>query len=156
MLLAALCSTSCRTKQVSVRTEEIRTQIEQQKVDSIHEQVLVVVYDTVRVVTTITVQVNETGDTLRTDRITDRSSGQLRVESGLLTVFSNERQALSDTVIIHDSVFIVKAPVSDSSTMGNKKNRSINSTLFWIFAIICAFGGVVFLIKLKSEILWRK
>ena len=91
MLLAALCSTSCRTKQVRIRTEETSTHIEQQKVDSIHEQVLVVVYDTVRVVTTITVQVNEAGDTLRTDRITDRSSGQLRVESGLLTVFSNER-----------------------------------------------------------------
>ena len=147
MLLAALCSTSCKTSKIKTRSEVVKTQIEQQKVDSIHEQVLVVVYDTVRVVTTITVQVNETGDTLRTDRITDRSSGQLRVESGLLTVFSNERQALSDTVIIHDSVFIVKTPVSDSSTMGNKKKSSINSTLFWIFAIICAIGGVVFLAK---------
>ena len=120
---------------------------EQQRVDSIHEQIVMVVYDTVREVTTITVKVSEEGDTLRTDRVSDRKIGELVIRTEKVTVMSDEKQAVSDTVVIHDSIFIEKGSSELSMEGGSKRNAG--AILWWIFAIICALGGLVFMIKKK-------
>ena len=129
-----------------MKSEKLKVESEQQRVDSVHEQIVMVVYDTVREVTTITVKVSEEGDTLRTDRVSDRKVGELVIRTEKLTVLSDEKQAVSDTVVVHDSIYIANGDVASE---GGTTRRNVNAILWWIFAIICALGGLVFIIKKK-------
>ena len=129
-----------------MKSEKVKVESEQQRVDSVHEQIVMVVYDTVREVTTITVKVSEEGDTLRTDRVSDRKVGELVIRTEKLTVLSDEKQAVSDTVVVHDSIYIANGDVASE---GGTTRRNVNGILWWVFAIICALGGLVFMIKKK-------
>ncbi len=116
--------------------------------DSIHEQVVMVVYDTVREVTTITFHVSEAGDTVRTDRVTDRKVGELIIMAEKTTKVSEAAETVSDTVIVHDSVNVANDPLTETAARGGATSKSkVSRILFWIFAIILALTGLVFLIK---------
>ena len=84
------------------------------------------VHDTIREVTTITVDRNDKGDTLRqsivTDRYRGRDASQLRDKSEKIIV-------KTDTVYVPSSVSHQK------------------SILKWIFAVICAIIGLIITVK---------
>ena len=100
------------------------------------------VYDTLREVTTITVDRNDKGDTLRQSIVTDRYRGrdaqQLKAESSKLRVEQ-------DTVYIEkrDSVMVERHL---PSVIG-QQTSSFVASLKWIFWIICA--SIVLIIVLK-------
>ena len=73
---------------------------------------VVVVLDTVREITTITVRENEVGDTLRVTTVTDRTSSRDRSQ---LRVKSEKLKVVSDTVYVEkDSLrfTVYRTPIS--------------------------------------------
>ena len=103
--------------------------------DTVREEVALMVHDTIREVTTITIRQNEAGDTLKVVQVTDRDRlrdrSQLRDKSEKLIV-------KTDTVYIavRDSV-----STSTSSATGFKiqdPGSKFVSALKWIFWILVA------------------
>ena len=97
------------------------------------------VHDTILEVTTITVDRNDKGDTLRqsivTDRYRGRDASQLRDKSEKIIV-------KTDTVYVEkrDSVLVERHQPSD---VGHQ-----TSILKWIFAVICAIIVLIIVVKL--------
>ena len=112
--------------------------------DTVREEVALMVHDTIREVTTITVRQNEAGDTLKVVQVTDRDRlrdrSQLRDKSEKLIV-------KTDTVYIavRDSVSSSRFKVSGDSL--NPKPSTLILTLKWIFWILVA--GIVLIVILR-------
>lgn len=142
----ALCVSSCCTSRKAVSSQEqVRLERVSEKVDSVQEHTAVAVHDTLQEVTTITIQTNDRGDTLKVTQITDRS--RLRERSDIRNRSSDVRVRI-DTVYIErrDSSYAEKNIVAGSenkSTWGG----SFRSTLKWIFAILCAIIGLIITVK---------
>ena len=106
---------------------------------------MVAVHDTLREITTITIQQNEDGDTIKVTHITDRD--RLRWAADVRSrkeMMRTER----DTVYIEkrDSVVVREAANISHQT------SSISNLLKWIFALICAAIGLIITIK----VCWRR
>ena len=142
----ALCVSSCCTSRKAVSSQEqVRLERVSEKVDSVQEHTAVAVHDTLQEVTTITIQTNDRGDTLKVTQITDRS--RLRERSDIRHRSSDVRVRI-DTVYIErrDSSYAEKTIVAgseDKSTWGDR----FRSTLKWIFAVICAIIGLIITVK---------
>ena len=99
------------------------------------------VHDTLREVTTITVDRNDRGDTLRqcivTDRYRGRDAQQLKAESEKLVVRT-------------DTVYIEKRDSISNTNFTNPTNKKSNfvTALKWIFTIVCAIIVLIIVIKL--------
>ena len=110
------------------------------------DSVVVIVRDTLREVTTITVQENERGDTLRVTTVTDREkirdTNRSRVQDSRVTV-------KTDTVIVEkrDSV-----AVETKTDLMNRRPSAL-SYLKWIFWII--IGLIVLVVTVKVCLLMR-
>ena len=131
---------------MKTRVEQQIVEIEAKRADSVKENVMVAVFDTIRETTTITVLTTTEGDTLRVEKIVERDDSKLRVISSEVMVKSEALEAVSDTLIVRDSVAVATAPPAGES--GTAK-RNVVAILWWIFAIICALCGLVFMIKKK-------
>lgn len=131
---------------MKTRVEQQKVEIEAKRADSIKENVMVAVFDTIRETTTITVLTTTEGDTLRIEKTTERDDSKLRVISSEVMVKSEALEATSDTLIVRDSVAVVNKPAAEGD--GTAK-RNVGAILWWIFAIICAFCGLVYLVKKK-------
>ena len=115
--------------------------------DSVREQVVVAVHDTLREVTTITVQLGQAGDTVKVAQVTERDRfrdrAAVRDKEEKLTVRTDtvyvERR---DSVLIQDSGFKVQG------VQGAEKKSNFVSSLKWIFAIVCAIIVLIILIKI--------
>ena len=133
-----------------MRNEVLNVECETHSSDN--ETVVVAVFDTLREVTTITVQTNEAGDTLRVERITDRSHGAIKVQSLELRV---ERQLRVDSCkyevdsVVDSKVVRAKPPsVGYAQPKGSKAN-ALKSILVWIFLIILASTVLVLVMRKK-------
>ena len=118
--------------------------------DSVNEQILVVVYDTLREVTTITFLTNTQGDTLRTDRITDRQTNEVIVKTEKLSVVTNQAQTVKDTLLVADTTVVTNEAIQPKGSSSDGWKSTCRRTLFWIFAIIVALAVLVYLIKIKK------
>ena len=107
---------------------------------------MVAVFDTIRETTTITVLTTTEGDTLRVEKVVERDDSKLRVISSEVVVKSEATEAMSDTLIVRDSVAVVNTPAAGEAGTGK---RNVGAILWWVFAIICALGGLVYLVKKK-------
>ena len=142
----ALCVSSCCTSRKAVSSQEqVRLERVSEKVDSVQEHTAVAVHDTLQEVTTITIQTNDRGDTLKITQITDRN--RIRAMSDFRSK-KEEVKVRVDTVYIErrDSSYAEKTIVAgseDKSTWGG----SFRSTLKWIIAILCA--SIVLIITVK-------
>ena len=144
----ALCVSSCCTSRKAVSSQEqVRLERISEKVDSEQEHTAVAVHDTLQEVTTITIQTNDRGDTLKVTQITDRNriramsdirSKKEEVKVRIDTVYIERR----DSTSVSSSRFQVSGG-EDKSTWGG----SFRSTLKWIFAILCAIIGLIITIK---------
>ena len=131
---------------MKTRVEQQIVEIEAKRADSVKENVMVAVFDTIRETTTITVLTTTEGDTLRVEKTVERDDSKLRVISSEVTVKSEALEATSDTLIVRDSVAVVTSPAAGGD--GTSK-RNVGTILWWVFAIICALGGLVYLVKKK-------
>ena len=121
--------------------------------DTVREEVALVVHDTLREVTTITIRQNEAGDTLKVVQVTDRDRirdrSQVRDKSEKLIV-------KTDTVYVERKDSVLVQGGSLRSTFGrsqgeNPRPSTLLLTLKWMFAVICAVGVLIMVIKLKGE-----
>ena len=64
---------------MKTRVEQKIVEIEAKRADSVKENVMVAVFDTIRETTTITVLTTTEGDTLRIEKTTERDDSKLRV-----------------------------------------------------------------------------
>ena len=123
-------------------TSDVRSQMYEVTRDTVREEVALMVHDTIREVTTITIRQNEAGDTLKVVQVTDRdcirSKADVRSKKEVVRV---ER----DTVYVErrDSVQVT------TTNLSNPTNKSSNfvRALKWIFWILLA--GIVLIVILK-------
>ena len=97
------------------------------------------VRDTIREVTTITVDRNDKGDTLRQSIVTDRE----RVRNA-----ADVRSKTVDVKVVRDTVYIDKR---DSVLVERHQPSDVGhqtSILKWIFAVICAIIVLIIVVKL--------
>ena len=100
--------------------------------------------DTVREVTTITIDRNETGDTLRLTQVTERERSRER---------DRFRVQDSRVVVVHDTVYVERkdtVAVEKNTNFSNGTNKSSNfvSSLKWIFWILCAIVVLIITVRI--------
>ena len=128
--LSALCLTACSVSRQALRSE-VSSQTSSVTRDTVREEVLVAVHDTLREITTITIQQNEAGDTVKQSIVTDRYRGR---NAEAAKVHDERLTVQRDTVYIEkrDSVYVQNTGITNPT---NKKNSFVSS-LKWIFGII--------------------
>lgn len=132
------CSTSRQATNSKIQVSSFRSQ---ESRDTVREQVVVAVHDTLREVTTITVQLGQTGDTVRVAQVTERD--RLRDRSAV-------RDKEEKLVVRVDTVYVaVRDSVSSFKIQGSGQKRAspFVSSLKWIFWILVA--GIVLIIVVK-------
>ena len=109
---------------------------------------MVAVHDTIREVTTITVQTNDAGDTVKVVQITDRDRARARE-----AVRDKEERLVvrTDTVYIEkrDSSLQVKAYglQEDVTPTISSKLSAVSKILKWIFWILIGLIGLIVTVK---------
>ena len=109
--------------------------------DTVREEVALMVHDTLREVTTITIRQNEAGDTLKVTQITDRD--RLRDRSQLKDK-SEKLIVKTDTVYIEKRDSVV---VRDAANISHHTS-AISHLLKWICWIICASVVLIIVIRI--------
>ena len=143
--LSALCWTSCgSTKQIS-RETETRANTNYTNVTNERDSVVIAERDTLKEVTTITVQLNEIGDTVKVSTITDRTRASSRDRVRDVGIKVVER---TDTVYVEkrDSIYVQNTGFTNPT---NKKNTFVSS-LKWIFWILIGLIGLIVTAKVCS------
>ena len=109
---------------------------------------LVAVHDTVQEVVTITIDRNEAGDTLRLEKVTDRTRSRSRDAQQAI---KSQRTVEKDSVCVErDSVAVEDKKIGlSASTDGNASGKRAGFLTYvkWIFALICAV--IVLILALK-------
>ena len=124
-------------------TSDVRSKTSEVRCDTLREQVLVEVHDTIREVTTITVQQNEVGDMVFHSVVTDRD----RVRDRTAVKDKEEKVVMrTDTVYIErrDSVLVSATTLTDGTTI--RKPDWVQG-LKWVFWIVIAVTVLVVIIK---------
>lgn len=141
--------TSCSVSRTATSSKEVESSSVREVRDTVREEVMVFVRDTLRETTVITVDRNEAGDTTFTSVVTDRE----RIRDRTAVRDREEKLVVrTDTVYIQkvDSLYVEKA-VGLGDNDSSKKSGFV-SALKWIFWILVAVGVLLVIIKLG----WRK
>ena len=149
-LIASACSSSRQTATNAESKSDVRSQ-EQREFrveclefrDSSRVESLVVL-DTLREVTTITITENEAGDTVALSTVTDRYRGRAMADVRSKTV---------DVRAVHDTVFVAVRDSTDIRSYEPSEVRSraspVVSGLKWVFWIIVAVIVLTIILKFK-------
>ena len=149
--LIALSASACST--VRSASSEIRSKMEEVRSDTLREQVVVTVMDTVKEITTITVRESESGDTLRMTTVTDRTRASTK----------DRYHDVQEKVIVRtDTVYVewesykqsvVAGPNVEIDKEGNviKKVNRVAQTLKWLVMAIASPGLLIIIIKLSRK-----
>ena len=141
--LIVLTGSACSSSRQVTRehNSELRVKNEELRVD--RDSVVVAVHDTVMEVTTITVDRNESGDTVRVSTVTDRLRGWRR---DAIATEKTKVEVRVDTVYIEkrDSIEIRSRPGGQSG------GTALHRTLKWIFWIILALIGLVIVLRIRT------
>ena len=121
--------TGVRSQKTSVRSRETS--------DSVSRQTMVVERDTLREVTTITVQTNERGDTVKVVQVTDLTRARNRDTT---TDRQEKTVTKTDTVFIErrDSTAVSTTTVTKAVNQKEGFWTRLRSTLKWALAVIVA------------------
>ena len=123
--------------------QDVRSVTAEQR-DSVRvEKVMVAVHDTIMETTTITVDRNDTGDTLRLTTVTDRERVRNR---DAIAVEKTKTEIVRDTVFVavRDSVNVSQTLRQAQGEPGRKSGVVL--TLKWVFWIIVALAGLIIVI----------
>lgn len=134
--------TGCASTRTAVsRSEELRT-TELRSTES-RDSVTIELRDTLKEVTTITIDRNDAGDTLRVTQVTDRERSRSMYDVRCKT---EEVRVVRDTVYVavRDSVQVTTTNLSNPT---NKSSNFVRS-LKWIFALICAIVILIIVIRI--------
>ena len=140
-------TTSCSTSRKAIAEHSSQLRVEGLELRDSSAVERVEVLDTLKEVTTITIDRNDKGDTLKVVQITDRTRARNRDNVVAQKVKVIER---IDTVYIQkDSVNVEDKKIGlSASTDGGSKRSGFLTYVKWIFALICAIIGLIITIKL--------
>ena len=145
-VLIVLCATACSTsrKATEVSSSKLQVSSAERRDSSAVERVEVL--DTLKEVTTITIDRNDKGDTLKVVQITDRTRARNRDNVVAQKVKVIER---IDTVYIQkDSVNVEDKKIGlSASTDGGSKRSGFLTYVKWIFALVCAVVVLILVIR---------
>lgn len=132
-------ATSSHSEQVKVLSQES----EQVRAESFE-----LARDTLIEVTTVTVQLNEVGDTVKTSTVTDRTRAR---------AFDRRKDVEIRTEIVRDTVYIEKRDSSlqvtayglqeDGTPTVSSKLSAVSKIMKWIFALVCAVVVLILVIR---------
>ena len=115
--------------------------------DTVREEVALMVHDTIREVTTITIRQNEAGDTLKVVQVTDRdrirSKADVRSKKEVVRV---ERDTVY--VAVRDSILVKSEELRVKSSL-NLRPSAFVLTLKWILAIAFLLLTSVVLVRAR-------
>ena len=160
--LSALCLTACSVSRKATSSLQLTAYGLQETRDTVREEVVVAVHDTLREVTTIIIRQNEAGDTVKQSVVTDRYRGRnaeaAKVDFPLRAVELNlhdERLTVQrDTVYIEkrDSSLRVTAYglQEDGTPTISSKLSAVSKVLKWIFWILIGLIGLIVTAKVCS------
>ena len=123
-----------------VTRSDVRSQRSEVRVDSVKEDVVVAVHDTIMEVTTIHVRTNDAGDTVRMTTVTDRDR---------VTDRSRNDRAMYRSMVKTDTVYVEKR---DSVLIKNEEKARASpfeKSLKWIFWIIIAMIGLIVVLRFR-------
>ena len=132
---------------------DVRWKMSDVRSDTVREQVVVTVFDTITITKTITIRENEAGDTVRVSTVTERDHvrdrSQLRVKSEKLKVET-------DTVYVERDSLRLTAYSLPDVTQKSRKSQKLKpsgfvSALRWVFWILVAIIALVLLIRLTAK-----
>lgn len=126
-----------------VTTTDVRSKMSEVRCDTVKEQVVVAVHDTIMETTTINVQTSEAGDTVRLVQITERDR---------IRAMSDVRSKRENVRIERDTVYVaVRDSIAESRNYGvtEARNRAspVVSGLRWVFWIIVCLIVLVLILK---------
>ena len=145
-VLIVLCATACSTSRKAIAEHSSQLRVEGLELRDSSAVESVELRDTLREVTTITIDRNDKGDTLKVVQITDRTRARNRDNVVAQKVKVIER---IDTVYIQkDSVNVEdkKIGLSASADGGSKKSGFL-TYVKWIFALVCAVVVLILVIR---------
>ena len=119
--------------------------------DTVREQVIVAVFDTITITKTITIRESETGDTLRMTTVTDKTKATTR---------DRYHDVQEKVVVKTDTVYVereaektvaVVGPNTEIDKDGNvtKKVNRFAQSLKWLFLTLVAVIAIIILIRIK-------
>jgi hypothetical protein len=112
--------------------------------DTVREQVMVAVHDTLREVTTISVQMNEAGDTVFKSMVTERD--RLRFQSDV-------RNKQEEARVVIDSIYTERNDSVKINTrftaLGENRSSSLVTVLKWVVAMMVVLSMLIVIVKLK-------
>ena len=119
--------------------------------DTLREQVIVAVFDTITITKTITIRENENGDTLRVSTVTERDHVRDRSQ---LKVKSEKLKVETDTVYVEKDSLRLTAYSLPDVTQKSRKSQKLKpsgfvSALRWVFWILVAIIAIIILIRIK-------
>ena len=142
--------TGCGSTRQATSSHSERLKVLSQESEQVRAESIELARDTLIEVTTVTVQLNEVGDTVKTSTVTDRTRARAfdrRKDVEIRT------EIVRDTVYVEkrDSVFVQNTGGFDGLTTGlanptNKKNTFVSS-LKWIFWILIGLIGLTITVK---------
>ena len=113
--------------------------------DTVHEQVMVAVYDTLMVTKTITIRENEAGDTIRMTTIMDRE----RVRS-----MADVRSKKEEARVVVDSIYIerndsIRTQNTRFADREENRSSSLVTVLKWLLAMMVVLSMLIVIVRLK-------
>ena len=142
--LIALTGSACSSSRQVARehNSELRVKNEELRVD--RDSVFVEMRDTVKEVTTVTVQRGAAGDTVKVSSVTDRERMRSR---DAIARQRTKVEVKRDTVFIEkrDSIEIRIRPGGQSGGAG------LHRTIKWIFWIIIGLTGLVIVVRIRGR-----
>ena len=146
-MLLVLCVTACSTSRKATEVSSSVLTTDYTNLTDKHDSVTVIIRDTLREVTTITIRENEQGDTLRVSTVTDRERLTTRDLVRATEVKIVER---IDTVYIQkDSFNVEDKKIGLSASTDEKESWSTKTArlLKWTCAVIVALGALIIIIR---------
>ena len=113
--------------------------------DTVHEQVMVAVYDTLMVTKTITIRENEAGDTIRMTMIMDRERVRL---------MADVRSKKEESRVVVDSIYIerndsIRTQNARFTAREDSQSFSLVSVLKWVLAVMVVLSMLIVIARLK-------
>lgn len=141
-LFATSCASSRQASEVSDITEK---RVLSQESERLRTESSEFARDTLIEVTTVTVQLNDVGDTVRTSTVTDRTRARSLEKRRDVEA---KTEIVRDTVYIekHDSVMVQKTNLENPT----KKASPVVSALRWVFWILVCVIVLTVIFKVKG------
>lgn len=136
--MSALCLAGCASTKQTASKEVLSFKVLDTREQEARDSVRLELRDTLKEVTTVTVQLNESGDTVKVSTVTDRTRASVRDRVKDVEVKIVEK---IDTVYVavRDSTSVTTVASAPSATRAS----AFVSALKWIFWIIVAMGALI-------------